>query len=164
MMLLALAAVLALADTTRSTVVYVVRHAEKAALPANDPVLSPAGIERALALDSLIGKSRPVVAVITTPTARTRATAAPVAARHGLTPIEIPVRGGIAAHAREVADSALARQGIVLVVGHSNTVGYIVEALGGPKVGDLPDTEYRSIWTVTLDKEKVAVVRARFGR
>lgn len=163
MMLLALAAVLALADTTRPTTVIVVRHAEKAAAPANDPVLSPEGIERAFALDSALADAG-VTTVITTPFTRTRATAAPVAQRHGIRPLELPVRGGVAAHAREIADSARARGGVVLVVGHSNTVGHIVEALGGPKVGDLPDTEYRSLWTVTLDGEKVVVVRARFGR
>lgn len=164
-MLLVLAAVLALADTTRPTMVYVVRHAEKAALPANDPVLSPAGVERAAALDSLIGKSSPVVAVITTPTARTRATAAPVAARFGLTPIEIPVRGGIAAHAREVADSALARHGIVLVVGHSNTVGPIVEALSGRKVGEISETEFRFLWLISRRGDEVVYyMEAVYGK
>ncbi len=162
-MFLTLATLLALADTTRPVTVIVVRHAEKAALPANDPVLSPAGVERAFSLDSVLADAG-VTAVITTPTTRTRATAAPVATRHAVTPLELPVRGGIAAHAREVADSARARGGVVLVVGHSNTVGHIVEALGGPRIGDLPDTEYRSLWTVTLENEKVVVVRARFGR
>ncbi len=150
------------ADTIRPTTIIVVRHAEKLAQPANDPGLSPAGLARAAALDSALADVK-ITAIIVTPYARQRQTAALVAARHGLTPIEMAVRGGVPAHARAVADSARALGGAVLVIGHSNTIGHIVEAFGGPKVGDLCDNVYESFFTLLLVPGRVDVIRSRYG-
>jgi broad specificity phosphatase PhoE len=150
------------APATIPTTVIVVRHAEKLALPANDPGLSPAGVARAAALDSALASAK-VTAIIVTPYTRTRSTATVVAQRYGLTPIEMPVRGGVPAHARAVADSARALGGTVLVVGHSNTIGAIVTALGGPTVGDLCDNVYESFFTVILARDHVDTIRSRFG-
>jgi hypothetical protein len=49
------------------------------------------------------------------------------------------------------------------VVGHSNTVTQIVEALGGPPAKDLCDSEYSWLWTVVLDGASARVVRSTFG-
>jgi phosphohistidine phosphatase SixA len=102
--------------------------------------------------------------VIVTPFQRTRQTAALVARRNGLTPIEVPVgSGGVAAHALAVAAEVARHTGNVLVVGHSNTVGAIVGALGGPQdVGDLCDSEYRTLFVVFRNTSE-ATLRARFG-
>jgi broad specificity phosphatase PhoE len=60
-----------------ATTVILVRHAEKAAEPAEDPPLSAAGETRAQALLDLVREAG-ISAVITTPFARTRDTARPV--------------------------------------------------------------------------------------
>ncbi|MDX2262778.1 MAG: histidine phosphatase family protein [Gemmatimonadales bacterium] len=153
------------ADTIRPVTVIVVRHAEKAAEPANNPGLSPAGVARAAAIDSAVADAK-VTAILVTPYLRNSETAAPVARRFGLTPIVVPISGGaggVQLHAAAMAAKARELGGTVLVVGHSNTVGAVVEALGGPKVGNLPETEYTLMWTVVVDGGGVRVVRSRVG-
>jgi broad specificity phosphatase PhoE len=138
----------------------VVRHAEKASETERDPMLSAIGQARAVALDSVLAGA-PIAAIVVTPYQRTRETAAVVARRHGLTPIEVPVSGGVSAHARAVAAEVARHDGTVLVVGHSNTVGAIVAALGGTSdVGDLCDSEYQTVFTVLPGG---GTVRSRFG-
>lgn len=159
---LVLAALAPCTPTATAQAVVVVRHAEKASETERDPVLSPAGEARAAALDSAVSGLR-FSAIIVTPFQRTRQTAAVVARRNGLTPIEVPVTGGVAAHALAVATEAARHTGNVLVVGHSNTVGEIVAALGGSRdIGDLCDSEYQSLFIV-LRNVPDATVRARFG-
>jgi phosphohistidine phosphatase SixA len=154
---------LALTPPLSAQAVFVVRHAEKASETERDPMLSAAGEARAAALDSALTGLR-ISAIIVTPFHRTRQTAALVARRNGLTPIEVPVGSeGVAAHALMVAAEVARHTGNVLVVGHSNTVGEIVAALGGTRgVGDLCDSEYQSLFVV-LRNLPDATVRARFG-
>ena len=64
------------------TVVILVRHAEKAAEPVNDPPLTARGTERAAALSMVLRETK-VTAVYHTPTTRTRDSARPVAVRFG---------------------------------------------------------------------------------
>ena len=152
------------ADTVQPPTVVVVRHAEKADA-SRDPSLSEAGRARALALDSALADAR-VTAVIVTPYRRNAETAAPVAARHGLTPIVVPVSGGVDTHAAAVAAEARRHEGTVLVVGHSNTVGAIVAALGGSSdVGDLCESAYQWMFLVRPAPPGGAAmtVRGRYG-
>ena len=130
--------------------VILVRHAERAAEPRGDPPLTEAGRSRADALvDAITGQ---VDAVIVTPYRRTRETAVPIARIRGLTPVEVSPAGGLAAHAREVADSVLAGTAgrTVLVVGHSNTVPAIIAALGGPRIPDLCEGEHARMFVLTI--------------
>lgn len=143
------------------TVVIVVRHAEKGMTPANDPPLTEAGSARAKALAAALASAH-VQAVITTQLVRSRDTGRPTAEAKGA-PMEVVQAGG-AGHAKAVADAARRHAGkTVLVVGHSNTVTQIVEALGGPPAKDLCDSEYSWIWTVVLDGGSARVVRSTFG-
>jgi phosphohistidine phosphatase SixA len=159
---LAFAARLALPAAAQSpTVVIVVRHAEKGTTPANDPPLTEAGAARAKALAKALEATN-VQAVITTQLARTRETAKPTADAKGLT-IET-VATSAPQHPKAVADAARKHAGkTVLVVGHSNTVTQIVEALGGPPAKDLCDSDYSFIWTVVLDGSSARVVKSTFG-
>src|SRR5688572_14495686 len=68
-----------------STVVVLVRHAEKAPVEGNDPPLSEAGEARARALAETLAGMR-FDAVIATERQRTQATARPLAQAQGLTP------------------------------------------------------------------------------
>jgi phosphohistidine phosphatase SixA len=145
------------------TVVIVVRHAEKAAAPADDPPLTEAGAARARALAATLADAD-VGAVITTQYLRTRETARPLAEARGITPEVVRAGGPVAAHAKAVADAARAHAGkTVLVVGHSNTVTQIVEALGGPRARDLCDSEYSWLFTVVISGPSARVVRSAFG-
>jgi len=145
--------------------VILARHAEKATTPADDPPLTEAGRARAQALATAV-RSAGLGAVIVTPLARTRATAAPSAQAFGLTPIEVPVRGGIAEHVAAVAAQvrALPPGTAVLVVGHSNTIPAIVTALGGPTLPELCDNQYSVLYVMSLPAEGPArLVTASYG-
>lgn len=159
--LLALLLVAAPTDTTRHPTVIVVRHAEKASETDRDPSLSDIGRARAAALDSVLADAH-VTAIVVTQFKRTAETAALVAARHHLTPIVVATGSGGDAHAAAVAKAAMAQDGVVLVVGHSNTVPAIVHALGGPRAPDLCDKSYAQLFTVSTSPAP-AVVRSRFG-
>lgn len=122
--------------------VVLVRHAERAAEPADDPGLTPAGEQRAQALVQALAGMR-VNAIITTQWRRTRDTAAPLAQALGLQPQEVATqRGGPAVNVQAVAAAVRAQQGVVLVVGHSNTVTAVLAALGGPALAPLCETSF----------------------
>jgi len=160
--LIATSAAAGVAQAPRATTVIIVRHAEKAAEPADDPPLTSAGEARARDLWTAI-KDAGVSAIITTQFARTRATAQPSAAALRLTP-EI-VRAGGATHPNDVAEAVRKHVGqTMLVVGHSNTVPAIVEALGAARPPAICDPEYDNLYVVTLPPGgKAGVVHAKYG-
>jgi broad specificity phosphatase PhoE len=130
-----------------STVVVLVRHAEKAAVEGNDPPLSEAGQARAQALAETL-RGMHFDAAIATVRQRTQATAQPVAQVNGLTP-EIVELGP--AHVDSVAAAVRRHAGhTVLVVGHSNTVPRIIRALGGPQLRDLCEPEFSHLYVLVL--------------
>ena len=144
-----------------NTTIILVRHAEKAAEPAADPALTAAGAARAESLADLV-KDAGVRAVISTQFVRTRTTAAPAATRLGLAVDILDAR----LTARATADSLLARHRghTVLVVGHSNTVPAIVEALGAPKPADICDAGYDNVFIVTMPVSgPTSVMRLHYG-
>jgi phosphohistidine phosphatase SixA len=135
------------AATTPPALVLVVRHAEKVD-NSDDPALSAIGQARAEALAEALRDAR-VSHVIVTHRQRTRLTAAPLMAALGLEPEVVPFGRDMAEHVERVA-AAVRRQagGVVLVVGHSNTVPMIVHALGGPRMADLCDARYAALFAV----------------
>lgn len=146
------------------TVVYLVRHAEKAAEPAADPPLTPEGEARARTLASIL-KDAGIQDVYATQFTRTRLTAAPTAALVGTDPVIVSAGGDASAHASAIARAILAKPGrAVLVVGHSNTVPAIVAALGAPAPDPIRDDEYGDLFVVILQAGRTpSVVRARYG-
>lgn len=148
------------------TTVVVVRHAERAEVEGRDPPLAPEGAARAEALADALADAG-VTAIYATPYRRIRDTAAPLAGRLGLEIRETPVSGGIAAHAREVARRAVDENpgGVVLVVGHSNTVPAIVGALTGLDLPELAEDAYGDLFIVQVPAAgRARLIRARFGR
>jgi len=139
-----------------ATTVILVRHAEKADDGGADPMLSGAGEVRARALATTLRDAK-IAAVLTTPYKRTNLTAAPLAAVDRLTPVVVPVAGGLPAYAKAVSDLIQNQYAgrTVLVVGHSNTIPAVIAALGGPKVNDLCENEYSTMYTLTLDGSAV---------
>jgi broad specificity phosphatase PhoE len=132
-------------------VIVLVRHAEKAPEPPADPALSLAGRARAGALAAALADAD-VDAVVVTQYRRTRDTAGPAAAAHGLTPVVVEAGKDTERHAAEVA-AAIRRQppgSLVLAVGHSNTVPAIIRALGGPSLDEICDSAYANFFTLIV--------------
>ena len=146
------------------SLVVLVRHGEKQPAPADDPSLSEAGVRRAAALDTALRDLVPSTIVVST-RKRTMETAAVVARRTGVAPTVITLDGGGAAHVRAVVDAVQRARGVVLVVGHSNTVPAIVTALGGPKLPDLCDASYATLFLLAPAKEgaPAQLVRSHYG-
>ena len=159
--LLALAALLTLAaDAAPVTTVILVRHAEKVAgAPAmnDDPALTPEGEARAKKLASLLAKSG-VTTIYTTPFARTRNTAAPLAAALKITPVEVKPGPSYAADLAAKIRAEHAGE-TVLVVGHSNTTPNVMKALGVANPPVIDDaTEFDNLFIVTLAEEAKLLV------
>lgn len=146
-----------------STLIMLVRHAEKAPGTGDVP-LSEAGQARARALAE-IARETAIEAIITTQFVRTRQTAGPLAAALNITPVVVPAQADVAKHAADVATAVRQQAGrAVLVVGHSNTIPSIVAALGGSRFPDLCEAEYDRLFLVVMDAEGVVrTVRSRFG-
>ena len=141
------------------TTVFVVRHAERAAEPVDDPALSPEGKLRAVALADAFAGAK-VSAIITTNYRRTKETAEPLAKKLGLQTIEIGVRKNeAAAHVPEVVAAIKKLSGAVLVVGHSNTVGQIITALTGEPMLPLCETSFSHVFVVNPIAKSVAKLR-----
>jgi broad specificity phosphatase PhoE len=115
-----------------------VRHAEKTADDPRDPSLTPAGGARARRLAAEM-RDAPLVAVYSTDTRRARSTALPAARMHGLAVTAYDARKADA-FARELR--ARHPAGLVLIVGHSNTVPALAAALCGCTVAPMTGHEY----------------------
>ena len=141
------------------TTILLVRHAEKLTSPADDPVLSPQGTARAQLLVRMFENSA-LNAIYTSQFARTKLTAEPLAKR-----FSIPVETVDAKTTNKLVDSILSKHsgGTVLVVGHSNTLPEIIEALGAGKIKEIDDLDYDNVYVVTVSGNGIAkVLRMKF--
>lgn len=153
------------------SVVFVVRHAERAdagrrgaamrpgssmsRLPA-DPPLSSAGHARAVKLAALLRSER-IRTIFATEFKRTQQTAAPTANEDHLTIETLPAKdvSGLLAKLRDA-------RGPVLVVGHGDTVPKILEGLGVEAV-TIGDNEYDNLFVVVRPATgKPMLVRLRY--
>ena len=122
-------------------VYFVMRHLHTPA-GEHDPDLTAEGQRHAALLANWFGEEA-LEAIYVSSYKRSQQTAAPLAARLGLTP-----------NYYDPADTpgllARVRQGPfpVLIVGHSNTVPDIIEQLGGERPGPLVHEDFGDIWQV----------------
>ena len=113
--------------------VILIRHAERE--PAGtDPSLSAAGRRRAKLLADMLADAS-IGAIFTSEFKRTKETAAPIAQRLHLAPVQID--DDVSTGAQQVR----AAGDRVLVVGHSDTVPALIAQLGGPQV-TIPDAAF----------------------
>ena len=139
--------------TANSTVVIVIRHAEKVSVSAPDPELSEAGQARAALLVRMFGETQGtgrLDAIYTSSALRNRMTAAPLAARLGIVPIVAPSDDPKGLAHRIVRENSGKR---VMVIGHANTVPDIVAALSGQS--DIPpigEEEFGTMYIVTVPR------------
>ena len=141
---LAVVCTLAPHSTSAQTVI-VVRHGEKLDASA-DPVLSPAGAARADRLANMLAASK-VRAIYTTQYRRTILLAAPTTKRLGVSASVIPAKemdtliAKLRSHAKD---------DVLLVVGHSNTVPEIIKGLGVSATVVVGADEYDNLFVVTM--------------
>ena len=156
--LLWLSALFAPCSTNCTTTVILLRHAEKATQPADDPPLTPSGRARANVLAGILADSG-VSAIFVTQFRRTAETAAPLVDRVHVQPRVIP-----ATNNKELVESVRKIQGgTVVVVGHSNTIPGIIAELGGPSSLAIPETEFDNLFVLTLGPSGTSFVRLHYG-
>ena len=140
-----------LAGAPASGAVFIVRHAEKQTEANEKEVpLSEAGRARAKRIAEML-RDAGIVAVYSTDTVRTLSTAAPLAAIVKVQPILYSAAGPDGAvDLKPLAKKILEDQGSrnVLVVGHSNTIAPLIEALGCRETVTVGGAEYDGLWIV----------------
>ncbi len=119
--------------------IYLVRHGEKTAV-GQDPELTPRGQERARHVAAILHRAG-ISAIFSTPTVRTRQTAAPLAQRTGLTVQIYDPRAP-----KALVEKVRGLSGAVVVVGHSNTLPELVKLFGGAPGAEIGDDEYDRLY------------------
>ena len=139
--------------TANSTVVIVIRHAEKESVSAPDPELSEAGQARAALLVRMFGETQGagrLDAIYTSSALRNRMTAAPLAARLGIVPIVATSDDPKGLAHRIVRENSGKR---VMVIGHANTVPELVAALSGRRdIPQIDEKEFGTMYIVTVPR------------
>jgi len=145
-------------NASNTTTVVLVRHAEKMPVPADDPPLSPAGAYRAKALAGWVADSD-LASIYVSEFLRTRQTAEPVAANSGVEIVEMSA-DDVAGLARAIRSH---RGETVLVVGHSNTLPAVIEALGGGRV-EISENDFSRLFVLTDSPlTRTTVLALRYG-
>jgi phosphohistidine phosphatase SixA len=123
--------------------IFVVRHAEKAqGGDEKDPDLSDAGRARAESIAKVLKDAR-ITAIYATEFKRTQQTAAPLARAMQLNVTIVPAK-----EIATLASQVKATDGAALVVGHSNTIPQILEALGAATAVTIADADYDNLFVV----------------
>ena len=127
--------------------IFLVRHAEKADAPADDPPLTPAGQKRAECLAQVL-KDSGIKQIFVTDTRRTQQTAEPLAKALKIKPNVLPARDTPTL----VRDLFYASGGNALVIGHSNTIPVVIQRLQGGNV-TIGDNEFDRLFVLTVTGE-----------
>jgi broad specificity phosphatase PhoE len=162
-LMLAVGAVLAVTGTVSAqSAIFVVRHAERADAAANaspmmasDPDLSETGKARAKSLVVTL-RDAGITAIYSTEYKRTQQTAEPLAKALGIAVTTVPARDMPA-----LIEKLKAATGNALVVGHSNTVGPVIAALGVTEPVELTDRDYDNLFIV-VRRDKPRLIRLHF--
>jgi phosphohistidine phosphatase SixA len=97
-----------------------------------------------------------ITGIFTTEYKRTRQTAEPLARRLGIEPVAIPAKDVAA-----LLEKLKGASGNVLVVGHSNSVPGVIEALGVTGPIAIADDEFDNLFIVT-PRSPARLVRLRY--
>ena len=141
--------------------VILVRHAEKVIDPNNsDPDLSPAGQTRAQEIVRMFGDAG-VNAIYATQYKRTQQTVKPLADKLGMavTLVNSKSTDDLLAQIRAQHSGQT-----IFIAGHNNTVPEIIYALGGPRYPTILESEYDSLFIVTVYRTgKAKIVKMKYG-
>jgi phosphohistidine phosphatase SixA len=152
------------------TTVYLVRHAERAAEPQQDPPLTEQGVARSQALARLLSTAG-IKAILTSQATRTKLTAEPLATKLGITPTALTLKVSSTnprqiteESTKETVDKILSAGGNVLVVGHSNSVPDVIKMLGGDVTPTIDEKKFDDLFIVTVyAKGKAKVAHLKYG-
>ena len=165
-LLLSFAAVSCDRPQAGSTVVLIVRHAEKASDAADSP-LTEAGHQRAQVLVRAAEEAG-VGAIYSTQFRRNLDTARPVSERLGVAVTQAPVAdlSQPGDYGKVLAGEIVSkhRGRTVLVVSHGNTIASVIEGLSG-RAPALSSVEYHDLFVVTVPPTGPAgLIKAQYGQ
>jgi broad specificity phosphatase PhoE len=147
-----------------STIILVVRHAEKAS-DAEDSPLAEAGIQRAQAL-ARVAEDAGVSAIYCSQLKRSIDTAKPLSDRLGVAVTQMPVNlNSPGDYGKSLAKEILAKHAgqTVLVVGHNNTLASTIEGLSG-RAAPIDNVEYSDLYIVTIPPSgEAGVIKVQYG-
>lgn len=159
------------AEEFKATTVFLIRHAEKADAPPEDPPLNEKGKLRSQELARMLGGSG-IKAIYTSQFLRATQTAEPLARQLGLTAAVTPIKMN-PSKPREVSEQSIAeiiakiyeRPGdAVLIIGHSNTIPEVIKMLGGDVVPRIDEKKFDDLFIVTVyGKGRAKVVQMKYG-
>ena len=158
-------------DDFKPITVYLVRHAERADEPRQDPPLTEKGTARAQELARILGKAN-IKAIITSQFSRTKLTAEPLAKQANVTVTSISLslspsnpRMISEQSTAEVTNKILEQAGeSVLVVGHSNSIPDVIKMLGGDVTPVIDEKKFDDLFVVTVyAKGKAKVAHMKYG-
>lgn len=141
-----------------SPIIFLVRHAERAAISGrvpSDTGLSEPGRTRAQSLAQAL-KDAKLTAIFTSEYKRTQETAAPLAESLGIRP-EVVAADDL----RSLLSKMKSARGNVLVIGHSNTLPQIINALGVSERVAISESDYDNLFLVLLEP-KPRLIRLHF--
>lgn len=124
--------------------VFLVRHAEKTSA-AGDAPLSPEGEKRADCLAGML-KDAGIKQIYVTDVLRTQQTAAPLAKALKIKPTILPAKDSNGL----IKNLAYSGGGNVLVVGHSDTVPFVIARLQGGTVAPIGENEFDRMFVMTI--------------
>jgi phosphohistidine phosphatase SixA len=124
--------------------VFLVRHAEKTSAQGDVP-LSPEGQKRAECLAGMLKDAG--INIYVTDAMRTQQTAAPAKALK-ITPKILPAKDSNAL----IKDLVYVGGGNILVVGHSDTVPFVIARMQGGTVPPIGENEYDRMFVMTIDE------------
>jgi phosphohistidine phosphatase SixA len=160
---IALGVAVALYRSASTTLVVLVRPAEKEAGTIDDPPLSPEGEERAQMLAQMLGETTGVGrldAIFVSDSRRAQQIMMPLAERLGKRPVVVP-NGDIGSMASRITRGH--EGGTVLFVGNGSNIPQLVQELTGIEVGPSSDTEHDSLYVVSIPTlGRANVLRIRY--
>lgn len=124
--------------------VFLVRHAEKTSAQGDAP-LSPEGQKRAECLAGTL-KDAGIKQIYVTDTMRTQQTAAPLAKTLKITPKILPAKDSNAL----IKDLIYTGGGNILVVGHSDTIPFVIARMQGGTIPPIGENEYDRMFVMTI--------------
>jgi phosphohistidine phosphatase SixA len=133
-----------------TTMVVLVRPAEKEAGTIDDPPLSPDGEQRSQMLAQMLGETTGVGrldAIFVSDSRRAQQIIMPLAERLGKHPVVVP-SGDIGTMASRITRGH--DGGVVLFVGNGSNVPQLVQELGGIEIGRSGDTEHDTLYVVSV--------------
>nr|MBI1229331.1 histidine phosphatase family protein [Cytophagales bacterium] len=135
---------------------YIIRHAEKLS-SGDDPELSQEGKLRADRIANL-WSSRPIKAIYSTPTVRTRSTVGPLSSI-----LELPITEYDVQNHDGLVNLIQSGSGDAVVVGHSNSIYQVANYFQDPDslFNELDPSDYDTFFEVDIEKNEVA--RRRFS-